>query len=728
MPPKKGNRNSMPARVSNERVSNDSSLLVPSRRSPRVPASQKASNTSARSSKTLDLPSSSTTPENTFNIRFYTPKTPSTNTRSRNTSPDLPLTRRNTFQARPSRLSSVYTPAVESPTSNHSSRRTRRTAALETPQTSFSDHDMSDTLASTGWTYSQYMGGLGLDGTMDSRPSPSVSSMGTRASIRLRKPTTKAREAMQLQQKPKLRRLKKDGPAPVPANVAYSSAGASTSDPDPAPLPSPSSAAPLPAPASKRFPKITFKNVIKPASDPTSASASTSTPESRPKSTSKPTARATTRKGKKGKNALKLSLHRIQITIGRAGQKLFELATAALGAEFVAPSDPEKFIQDARAAQSTVDMVEEEGGKDIHPINDVDVPAAVDESNSPDTQPERKLMLTFNSSVVARVAQDNWVHTGCVNDHGEEVILAPSGYSLDRAPHNYGDEALPYPPVRIQPDDQAMANIGLGFPPLLGDRNIPFGVQSDFQPEDVTEEQAQVQARKKQSVTPAEPAQQKGGRKRRLPGAGTETAEIPASSSAPAPAEGSERPQKRRRGENSVSEPASSKQAPRKTSASRLAKAKPKTKALSPSPVEEEAPHKVQRLRITVKPPTAAEMQEESSASGEEDLPVSRPAAKQSRRQAADLATEVESTQKPATSKGKKRAAALISNDEVAERPTSPAKRARAADSQVGTAVAAAPRGRGHAGKRGRGRGRGGGRGRGASSSRGKRGRGRGAS
>jgi hypothetical protein len=313
------------------------------------------------------------------------------------------------------------------------------------------------------------------------------------------------------------------------------------------------------------------------------------------------------------------------------------------------------------------------------------------------------------------------------------VMLAPSGYSLDRAPHNYGDEALPYPPVRIQPDDQAMANIGLGFPPLLGDRNIPFDVQSDFQPEDVTEEKAQVQARKKQSVAPAEPAQQKGGRKRRLPGAGTEIAEIPASSSAPVPAEGSERPQKRRRGENSVSQPASSKQAPRKTSAPRLAKAKLKTKALSPSPVEEEAPHKVQRLRITVKPPTAAEMQEKDTASGEEDLPVSRPAAKQNRQQAADLATEVESTQKPATSKGKKRAAALISNDEVAERPTLPAKRARAADSQVGTAVvAAAPRGRGHAGKRGRGRGRGGGRGggrgRGASSSRGKRGRGRGAS
>ncbi|KAF3386855.1 hypothetical protein F1880_000795 [Penicillium rolfsii] len=737
MPPKKGNRNSMPARVSN-----DSSRLVPSRRSPRVPTSAKASNTSAPSSKTLDLPPSTTPPDNAFSIRFYTPKTPSTNSRTRNTSPDVPLTRRSTFQARPSRLSSVYTPAVESPTSNQGSRRTRRTAALETPQTSFSDHDMSDTLGSTGWTYSQYMGGLGLDGTLESRPSPSVSSMGTRASTRIRKPTTKALEAMQSQKKPKPRRIQKDGPARIPNNVADSSAGASSSGPDiaplpftsPAPLPSPSPApfpGPAPAITAKNFPKISFKGVFKPASDPTSTSASTFTPEPRPTSTdkSKPAARATTRKARKGKNALKISLHRIQITVGRAGQKLFELATAALGDEFVAPSDPEKFIQDARAAQSTVHMVEGESGNDIHPKNDVDVTAAADESISPDTNPERKIMLAFKFSAVARVAQDNWVHTGRVNSHDEEVVLMPSGYSLDRAPHNYGDEALPYPPVRTRPDDEVMANIGLGFPPLLGDRNIPFDVQSDFQPEDVTEEQAQVQARKKRSVTSSEPAQQRGGRKRRLPGAGAEIAKTPVSSSAPAAAEGSERARKRRRGENSVSQPALSQQASPKTSAPRLAKAKPKMKALSPSPVEEEAPHKVQRLRITVKPPTAAERQDEDRAFGEENIPVRRPAATQSRQQAVDLATEVGSTQKPAKSKAKKRAAALISNDEVAERPTPPAKRARAADSQVGPAVAAAPRGHGHAGKRGRGQGRGAGRGRGASSSRGKRGgRGRGAS
>lgn len=715
----------MPARVNNE-----ASLLVPSRRSPRVPAPEKRLNTSPQSSQTL--PPSSTTPDNSFNIRFYTPKTPSNNSPSRNASPDVPLTRRSTFQARPSRLSSVYTPAVKSPTSTHSSRRTRRTATLETPQTSFSDHDMSDALGSTGWTYGQYSG-LGMDGTMDSRPSPSVSSMGTRASTRLRKPTAKALEAMQSQKKP--RRLQKDAPA-----VPDSSVGASTSGPDPAPTSSPASpSAPAPTTALKRFPKITFKNVFKPASEP--ASVSSSTPESRPKtgpklifkSAAKPSPRANTRKGKKGKNALKSSLHRIQLTVGRAGQKLYELATVALGTDFLAPSDPEQFIQDLRAAQSTVDVEEDTADSDTHhEDDDTDVPAVADDAESiPPDDPERKVMLTFKFSAVPHVDQDSWTHTGRVNSHGEEVMLTPPGYSLDRAPHNYGDEALPYPPVRTRPDDQAMANDGLGFPPLLGDRNVPFGEQSDFQAEDVTEEQAQVRARKKKAAAPAEPSQ-KGGRKRRLPGA--ETAEISASSSAPVAPERGERAQKRRRGET-VSQPASSKQTPRKTLAPRSAKAEPKTNAPSPSPVEEEAPSQaVQRLRITVKPPTAAEMQEEDSASGEEeDSTLARPAAGDSRQQAADLATEVETTQRPAISKGKKRAAALISNDEVTERSTSPAKRARAADSQVGTADAAAPRGRGHAVKRGHGSGRGGGRGRGASSSRGKpptrggkRGRGRG--
>lgn len=512
---------------------------------------------------------------------------------------------------------------------------------------------------------------------------------------------------MQSQQKP--RRLHKDGSAQVPGTVSDSSAGASSSGPDPAPIPSPAL-----APAPRRFPKITFKNVFKPTTEPASTSASTSTSMSAPKmgaktgpklaakSAAKPAPRTSTRTGKKGQNALKASLHRIQITVGRAGQKLFELATVALSSEFVAPSDPEQFVQDLRAAQQT-DAVEEEDAESI----------------SPDTNPERKVMLTFKFSAVPSVDQEDWVHTGRVNNHGEEVVLTPPGYSLDRAPHNYGDEVLPSPPVRTLPDDQATANFGLGYPPLLGDRNVPFGVQSQFEPEDVTEEKAQVQARKKKAAAPAKPAQ-KGGRKRRLPGA--DIAEIPATSSAPAAPENSERAQKRRRGET-VSQPASSKQAPRKTLAPRSAKAEPKTKAPSPSPVEEEAPsQKVQRLRITVKPPTSAEMQEEDRVvfgDDEADTPA-RPAARHSRQQPADLDTEVESTQMPATSKGKQRAAALISDNEVTERSTLPTKRARAADSQVDTAVAAAPRGRGHAISRGRGIDRGGGRGRGASSSRGK--------
>lgn len=583
---------------------------------------------------------------------------------------------------------------------------------------------MSDALGSTGWTYGQYSG-LGMDGTMDSHPSPSVSSMGTRASTRLRKPTAKALEAIQSRKKP--RRLQKDASAP-----ADSSVGASTSGPDPAPTSSPASpSAPAPTTAPKRFPKITFKNVFKPAYEP--ASASSSTPESRSrtgpklilKSAVKPAPRANTRKGKNAKNALKSSIHRIQLTVGRAGQKLYELATVALGTDFHAPSDPEQFIQDLRVAQSTVDVEEDAADSDTHHgDHDANVPAVADDAESiPPDDPERKIMLTFKSSAVPHVDHDGWTHTGHVNSHGEEVMLMPPGYSLDRAPHNYGDEALPYPPVRTRPDDQAMAIDGLGFPPLLGDRNVPFGEQFNFQAEDVTQEQAQVQARKKKAAAPAEPSQ-KGGRKRRLPGA--EIAEISASSSAPAALERSERAQKRRRGET-VSQPASSKQAPRKTLAPRSVKAEPQMKAPSPSPAEKEAPSQtVQRLRITVKPPTAAEMQEYRASEDEEDSTPARPAASHSRQQAADLATEVETTQRPAVSKGKKRAAALISNDEVTERSTSPAKRARAADSQVGTANAASPRGRGHAVKRGRDSGRGGGRGRGASSSRGKRGRGRG--
>ncbi|KAJ5175180.1 uncharacterized protein N7482_001057 [Penicillium canariense] len=721
MPPKKGLRKSISARANT-----DASLSTPSRRSARVPAAEKTINSSSRSSKSLDRPPS-TTPDNSFNIHFYNPKTPSTNGHSRNASPDVSLARRSTFQARPSRLSSVYTPAVETPNSSQSSRRTRRMAALESPQTSFSDHEMTGTLGSTGWTYDQYTGGLGFDGPKDRRPTPSVSSMGTRVSTRIRKPTAKALEAIQSKSKP--RRPHKETPGPVEDWARTSSAP---------------SAAPVagPAPSSNRTAKISFRNVsrttpkIAPKTSPNSTSKTgfRSGPKSTPRSAPTPTIQKGTRsckKGKKGNSSLKSTLHRVQITVGRAGQKLFELATVALSTDFVAPSDPQQFIKDARTAHRQREMDE------IRGVTQSDEASATDAGSvSKPANPEFRIIRTFKKSSSPNVSEDKWTYTGRTNKSGEEVVLTPPGYSLDRAPHAYGDEALPYPPVRSRSDEQAATNDAFGYPPLLGDRNIPFDPQSHFEPEDVTEERAQAQARKKKAIAPTEPIR-KGGRKRRQPEA--DIADKPVSPSDPAALRDGERDQKRRRGQT-VSTPANTKQAPRKTPASRSAKAKPETKPETKMPplppAMEDAPSTtVQRLRLTVKPPTAAEMQECNLS---RNVIPARPATSQGRQQAVGPTAGVTSTKKPSVNKGKKRAADLISNDEVNGDSKSPAGRGRgAADIEVDTAALSTPSGRSRAEKsapkdtRGRGHDRGGSRGRGATRGKpttggGKRARGRG--
>ncbi|KAJ5311584.1 hypothetical protein N7476_007444 [Penicillium atrosanguineum] len=484
MPPK-GYRKSMPGRL-------NSTMLTPSRRSPRVPA--KTTNSSPQSSKSLD--SSTDSPDSSFNIRFFNPKTPSksssTNPNPGAGSPDLSLSHRRTFQARPSRLSTVFTPAVETPTSTIS-RRTRRSTA-NTVQNQFSDDDFAE----TGWTLEQYLG-LGYEEDLAGQTSPTKSSsMGTLTSARVRKPTERFLESQTSQPKPHRKN------ATVPVAVEKQ--------------------------PTKKIQKSSQKRAIAPKNAVKAISA---------------------QKGKQvKKNA---ELERIKIKEDDAAQGLHELARDALGPDFEIPEDHNELIDELRAAyfkresevkatRDAQDALEAQKARDaldaqldeyddsdddavnntepIKASNSAKPPKDVktvkdDESLEPvnpnetlqtaeasrDTEAAEKVILQFKKSTPADIETDGWVKTGRVNDSGEELVLTPTDHSPWRSPRTYGDDALPYPPVRSRSDQQAEGDIALGFPPLLGDRNIPPGAGLDFQTENVLEEKARVT--KAPSKTPA---------------------------------------------------------------------------------------------------------------------------------------------------------------------------------------------------------------------------------
>ncbi|KAJ5935293.1 hypothetical protein N7466_004840 [Penicillium verhagenii] len=425
MPPKKA-RNTMRA-----------ATFTPSRRSSRVPPPSKTKNESDLPSKPLSLSSTDHPSENIVTFRYYNPKTPTQSSPPNNPTPDLPSTNRRTFQARPSRLSNVYTPLVETPkpsSQDQSSRKTRRsTAALSTPQNLASDPDASEGIGSTGWTYDQYMGGT--DETQ-APPSPSAaSSKGTRLSSRLRKPTSRAIEAMAFKKDARKKTTQ------APNNEAAQ------------------------------------KNERNKVNEPLKSIANAVNNKAL-KGKSKA-------KGKKTLKQQKAPLTRIDLSIEAAGQKLYDVTVIALSAEFQLPSDPEWELANARfgyfQAKEGLQRTRE------------DSPVDEDQPNLYDSETDAGSILQYRLQDEPTLDESGWLLVGCTNRHGEAIILSPDGYVPYWPPQTYNDKKLPHPPVRSRSAKQTQNDINFGFPPLMGDRNIPL--VSRFLPEDVTEELALAQVR-----------------------------------------------------------------------------------------------------------------------------------------------------------------------------------------------------------------------------------------
>ena len=345
------------------------------------------------------------------------------------------------------------------------------------------------------------------------------------------------------------------------------------------------------------------------ASEPAAAPAPTEpAPKPVAKRAPKKAAKATSSGSKKG--VKKTMAQKIEITVRKAGQKLFDCAAYALGPEFDFPSDTEDVLVEARRSFERVWVAVQEGRQ---VASDAD-----DDSDAPGIGKYKKLSPP-------RLDSDGWILVGRVNDSGEELVLSPKGNAPYRSPRTYGDEGLSHPPVRSQSDEEAEKNDALGFPPLLGDRNIPLDRESSFRSEDVTEEKARVQAtgkaRQKKESGRAAPTESGAKPRSRKRGRAEADLEVEASASVSAPGIG-EPESKRRR--------------------------------------EEKRPV---RLRLTVKPPPSDE--DEAQATKGNKVADSL------------ISKDEKSTKGPSVGKGKKRALDLTSEAEPATK--APSKRARKA-------------------------------------------------
>ncbi|GFF28034.1 hypothetical protein IFM46972_02236 [Aspergillus udagawae] len=91
--------------------------------------------------------------------------------------------------------------------------------------------------------------------------------------------------------------------------------------------------------------------------------------------------------------------------------------------------------------------------------------------------------------------EDGWTHTGLLNKFGEEYVFVSSDFEWVHPTNTYGDDQLPQPPGRFRSREQVEKDRIFGYPPRLGERNLPQQTNLPFRLEDVDEEKAKVKAR-----------------------------------------------------------------------------------------------------------------------------------------------------------------------------------------------------------------------------------------
>ncbi|KAL4929147.1 putative GPI-anchored cell surface glycoprotein [Aspergillus undulatus] len=207
-------------------------------------------------------------------------------------------------------------------------------------------------------------------------------------------------------------------------------------------------------------------------------------------------------------------------------KQIYELAAAAVAPDFASPPEVDTWLKEL---QQKVDEKEKE--KDAQPEAEPEAEPVVETEVEPETEPEIEPEVErvvepeqqpkepaaeveveeegarettpdpskpFSENVQASMPwtdKDGWEHTGQINKHEEEYVIVPSEYEWFRPNNTYEDDELPLPPIRIRSLVQAERDRAFGYPPRLGDRNIPVDNQGFFLLENVPEEKAKLKTK-----------------------------------------------------------------------------------------------------------------------------------------------------------------------------------------------------------------------------------------
>ncbi|KAL2835748.1 hypothetical protein BJY01DRAFT_223053 [Aspergillus pseudoustus] len=199
--------------------------------------------------------------------------------------------------------------------------------------------------------------------------------------------------------------------------------------------------------------------------------------------------------------------------IGGLAKQIYELAAAAVADDFVPPPETEKWFKDLQQK-----FEEQQKEKETEPVGiaepagpavetleiaelvELTEPAegsspAEGEAEIEGSTPTNEAFLDNVQASAPWTDADGWVHTGQQNKHGEEFVTVGPKFEWYRPNYTYGDKSLPQPPARLRSYAQSEADRVFGYPPCIGDRNVPAEIKDFFLLENVPEERAKLKAK-----------------------------------------------------------------------------------------------------------------------------------------------------------------------------------------------------------------------------------------
>ncbi|RAL05993.1 putative GPI-anchored cell surface glycoprotein [Aspergillus ibericus CBS 121593] len=139
--------------------------------------------------------------------------------------------------------------------------------------------------------------------------------------------------------------------------------------------------------------------------------------------------------------------------------RLLDLAAAAVAPEFEPAPEVEGWLEELRQEFTK----RQEGDISTQPTTESEEAGAGGSSKPPSP----------SDAAPQWTDEDGFIYTGQMNEFGEELVTVGPGYAWFRPTNTYGDQLLPQPPVRLKSHEQLAKDRIYGFPPLMGERNLP---------------------------------------------------------------------------------------------------------------------------------------------------------------------------------------------------------------------------------------------------------------